>query len=66
MSAPQPAAPRLPTCLEIARWRAQAGLTQADCAALAYVTERTWRNWESGATQIPRAIWCWVLHRHLP
>lgn len=34
---------------ELQKARVDAGLTQAEAAALVYTTERTWRKWEMGA-----------------
>lgn len=40
---------RAPTPDEIRAWRAASGLSQRECAdRCGGVTERTWRNWETG------------------
>lgn len=37
--------------------RAAAGLSQAQCARMLQVAERTWRRWETGAKPMPYAAW---------
>lgn len=37
--------------------RADANLTQREAANLIYVTERQWRNYEIGVTNMPRGFW---------
>ncbi len=44
-----------PSAFEISAARAAAGLTQAQSAALVYVTLRGWQFWESGARAMPAA-----------
>lgn len=41
----------------IRRRREAVGLTQAEAAALVYVTPRAWQRWESGDRAIPLATW---------
>ncbi|WP_293000017.1 hypothetical protein [Nevskia sp.] len=49
--------PPSPAPAEVAAARAKSGLTQTEAAALVYSTFRTWQNWESGARNMPPALW---------
>lgn len=37
--------------------RTEANLTQRQAAELIYCTERQWRNYEIGVTNMPRGLW---------
>lgn len=37
--------------------RLDANLTQREAANLIYVTERQWRNYEIGVTNMPKGFW---------
>lgn len=37
--------------------RTDANLTQRQAAELIYCTERQWRNYEIGVTNMPRGLW---------
>lgn len=37
--------------------RSNAGLTQAEAAAMVYATDRAWRYWESGVNPMPVSLW---------
>lgn len=42
---------------DIKRYRNSLGITQEQCADVAYVDIRTWQRWEAGERKMPRAIW---------
>jgi len=42
---------------EIRSTRRQYGLTQLEAADLVSVCLRTWQNWESGSTRMPKSAW---------
>lgn len=46
-----------PTPEEILNARTDAGLTQAEAAALVHTYDRLWRNWETGSNRMPLATW---------
>jgi len=44
------------TATQLAKWRAQFKLSQADAAKLIGCSRRSLQNWESGANTIPKNI----------
>jgi DNA-binding transcriptional regulator YiaG len=47
----------IPSKADVARFRREAGLTQAEAAALVHVTPRTWQAWEYGENTMPFGLW---------
>lgn len=54
-SSPSPA--RNPTPDEIRATREQAGLTQAQSAAMVHANPRAWQKWEGGERRMHPAFW---------
>ncbi len=42
---------------EIRKKRQELNLSQADCARIVHVSERSWRRWEVGDRKMPQAAW---------
>jgi DNA-binding transcriptional regulator YiaG len=51
-----------PKPADLIELRERYGISQREAAALAYSSERSWQNWESGERRMHPAIWAWVLH----
>lgn len=48
---------------DIRRARHQAGLTQAQAAALIFATKRAWEGWEQGERRMHPGLWRYFLER---
>lgn len=46
-----------PSANQIRDARSDAGLTQAEAAAMVYASDRAWRYWESGVNTMPASLW---------
>lgn len=46
-----------PSADQIRDARSNAGLTQAEAAAMVYASDRAWRYWESGVNTMPVSLW---------
>ena len=61
---PRPRAWLTPPAEVVRTLRAQAGITQVQCAEMTRSALRTWEHWEAGARRMPAAtmeLWCLAL-----